>query len=85
MERGEELHDMQVDISVGLGSVTLKIPHGYNVELDAEENFLSSIRTRGLEQIGHGRHRSSDYDPDRPTIRIDASVGLGSIDLDWVD
>ncbi|MCK4578898.1 MAG: hypothetical protein KAU50_08915, partial [Candidatus Marinimicrobia bacterium] len=30
---GEEYADMEVDINVGLGSVTLKIPKGYNVEL----------------------------------------------------
>ncbi len=83
--RGESRHDMEVDINVGLGSVTLKIPQGYNVELDAEENFLSSINTRGLERLSRSRYRSFDYDPKKPTISIDASVGLGSIDLDWVD
>ncbi len=83
--RGESRHDMEVDINVGLGSVTLKIPRGYNVELDAEENFLSSINARGLERLSRSRYRSSDYDPKKPTITIDASVGLGSIDIKWTD
>ncbi|MEE9464831.1 MAG: toast rack family protein, partial [Candidatus Neomarinimicrobiota bacterium] len=83
--RGAELHDMRVDVSVGLGSVTLKIPRGYNVEMDAEENFLATINTRGLDSFGHGRYRSFDWDSDRPTLRITAEVGLGSIDLRWVE
>ncbi len=83
--RGESRHDMDVDIDVGLGSITLKIPRGYNVDLDAEENFLSSINARGMERLSRSRYRSFDYDSKKPTIRIEASVGLGSIDLQWID
>ncbi len=83
--RGDNFHDMRIDISVGLGSVTLKIPRGYNVELDAEENFLASINARGMDNLGHGRYRSFDWDSDQPTLRITAEVGLGSIDVKWVD
>ncbi len=82
---GEELRDMSVDVNVGLGSVTLRIPRGYNVEMEAEESFLSTIDTRDMVQKGHGYYRSEDYDPDRPTLRITASVGLGSIDIKWTD
>lgn len=82
---GEELRDMRIDINVGLGSVTLRIPRGYRVELEAEESFLSSINTRGMVQLGRGRYRSQDFDSDRPTLRISASVGLGSIDVRWID
>ena len=84
---GEELRDMRVDINVGLGDVTLRIPRDYNVDLDAEENFLSSIDTRGMVQVRKGRyrHRSEDPDSQRPTLRIDAAIGLGSIDVRWID
>ncbi|UCH09856.1 MAG: hypothetical protein JSU61_11675 [Fidelibacterota bacterium] len=82
---GEELQDMSVDVNVGLGSVVLRIPEDYNVEMEAEENFLSSIDTRGLIKTGRGLYRSEDYDSSQPTLRITASVGLGSIDIKWTD
>lgn len=82
---GEELRDMSVDVNVGLGSVTMWIPRGYNVEMDAEENFLSSINTRDMIRKGRGHYRSENYDPSGPTLRITASVGLGSIDIKWTD
>ncbi|MCH7520111.1 MAG: hypothetical protein IIB42_00215 [Candidatus Marinimicrobia bacterium] len=82
---GEELRDMRIDINVGLGSVTLRIPRGYRVELEAEESFLSSVNTRGMIQLDRGRYRTQDFDSDRPTLRINASVGLGSIDVRWID
>ena len=82
---GETLRDISVDVSVGLGSVTMWIPRGYNVEMEAEENFLSSIDTRGMVQKGRGLYRSENYDSANPTLRITASVGLGSIDIKWTD
>ena len=82
---GEEFRNMSVDVNVGLGSVVLWIPRGYNVIMEAEENFLSSIDTRDMVQKGRGYYRSESYDPARPTLEISASVGLGSIDLKWID
>ena len=82
---GEEYHDMDLDVNVGLGSVTIRVPEGYNVELEAEESFLSSISTDGLRKSGRNMYRSRHYDPRKPTLRINASIGLGSIDFDWID
>ncbi|UCD38091.1 MAG: hypothetical protein JSW54_00985 [Fidelibacterota bacterium] len=82
---GDELRDMQVDVNVGLGSVVLRIPRKYNVEMEAEENFLSSIDTRDMVKKARGFYRSENYDPSQPTLRITASVGLGSIDIKWTD
>jgi len=82
---GDDLHEMFVDISVGLGSVNLAIPEGYSVELDAEENFLSSIDTHGLYKARSGMYYSERDDTDKPVLHIRAEVGLGSIDIDWLD
>lgn len=83
--RGESRQDMDVDVNVGLGSVELKIPEGYNVIMEADENFLSSIDTHGFTSKHRGYYRSRDYRPSRPTLHITASVGLGSINISWVD
>ena len=82
---GEEFRDMSVDVNVGLGSVVLWIPRGYNVTMEAEENFLSNINARDMVQKGRGYYRSENYDPSKPTLEITASVGLGNIDLRWIE
>jgi len=82
---GEELRDISVDVNVGLGSITLRIPEAYSVELHAGDNFLSSIDTQGMVSIRKGLHRTRDFDDDGPTLYIDASVGLGSLDIKWID
>lgn len=82
---GEELRDMSVDVNIGLGSVTMWIPLGFNVEMEAKESFLSSIDVRDMVVKGRGHYRSEIYDPDKPTLRISAAVGLGSIDIKWTD
>ena len=76
---------MSVDVNVGLGSVVLWIPRGYNVTMEAEENFLSNINARDMVQKGRGHYRSENYDPSKPTLEISASVGLGNIDLKWIE
>ncbi len=82
---GEIRRDMEVTANIGLGSMQFRIPRDYNVELDAEDNFLSTINTPGLVQIRRGLYRSNDYDASKPTIFIRASVGLGSIELVRID
>lgn len=82
---GEELRDISVDVNVGLGSITLRIPEAYSVELRAGHNFLSSIDTHGMVQVRKDLHRTRDFDDDGPTLYIDASVGLGSLDIKWID
>ncbi len=82
---GETLRDMSVDVNIGLGSVTMFIPRGFNVEMEAEENFLSSIDTRDMVIRGGGRYQSENFDPRKPTLYITASVGLGSININWTD
>ena len=82
---GELREDIQVNANIGLGSMTFKIPRRYNVELDAEDNFLSTIITPGMEQIMRGMYRSRDFDSGQPTIFIKANVGLGTIRLVWID
>jgi hypothetical protein len=55
------------------------------VELKAEGGFLSSVDTHGMIQVHKGLYRTRTFDSDRPTLRITASVGLGSVDIKWID
>jgi hypothetical protein len=82
---GDIPHDMDVVVNVGLGSMTFRVPLTYNVELDAEDNFLSSIDAPRMTQIRRGHYRSIDFKSSKPTITIRASLGLGGIELIWTD
>jgi len=82
---GEEYHDIYVKVNVGLGSVNIKVPRGYNLEMEAEESFLSSISIPEMVQESRGFYRNNQFSDSRPTLRIKVSVGLGNIDVNWID
>lgn len=77
--------EAEVSISVGMGSCTLTIPRSVGVRMLYDESFMSSVDTRGFTKIDNGRYESEDYDKKTSHIRLDLSVGMGSVDIVWRD
>ncbi|MFQ6678094.1 MAG: LiaF domain-containing protein [Fidelibacterota bacterium] len=78
---GTITHDMDIEVEVGLGSVDLVLPDNVNISARVHDNFLSSVDVEDLVKKGN-KYMSKNWDRDRPTIVLDMSVGLGSIDLE---
>ena len=78
--RGAVTEDVEVDIDVGLGSLDLTLPENVNIRLSVEQSFLSSVDVGGLVQERRG-WISREWVSERPTMEIDVSVGLGSVDV----
>ena len=78
--RGAVTEDVEVDIDVGLGSLDLTLPENVNIRLTVEHSFLSSVDVGGLVQERKG-WISREWVSERPTMEIDVSVGLGSVDV----
>jgi hypothetical protein len=72
----------QVDVKVGIGSLTLRLPRGMGVRLH-KESFLSSFETTGFTRRGNFWVTPS-YD--RAAVKIDLSVNaaMGSVDVIWI-
>jgi hypothetical protein len=70
-------------IRMGIGSLTLRLPHGVGVRV-VKESFMTSFDGEGLvKRDGAYYSRNWDRAPHRLTVNIEAA--LGSIDVDWID
>jgi hypothetical protein len=76
------LPEVEARVEVGLGSARLEVPDSLGVEINANDNFLSSIDLdRGFLKIRDGRHRTSNWEGAAHRLVIDAEVGLGSLKI----
>ena len=71
---------MEIDISVGLGSMELILPEKANIRIAADHNFLSSVTVHNLQKSRSG-WVSDEWKEGLPTINVDANVGMGSIEI----
>lgn len=75
--------NMEADIEMGVGSLTLKLPrsHGVRIERNA---FLTSFSAPELERDGNS-YVSRNWAGATQRLSIDVSAALGSIEIEWVD
>ncbi len=72
----------QVDISVGLGAVTLKLPESVGVEADVER-FLVNFDRSGLLRRG-SNYYSANWDTAKTRLKINLKAAMGDIQVEWV-
>jgi len=72
-------------LTVGLGSMTVKIPREYAVEVKADRSFLSSLSIDGFYEFEDGFYRSDNWEKSNKKIRLYLEIGLGSINIEWID
>jgi hypothetical protein len=79
---GSWARNARVNVKVGIGSLTLRLPRGLGVRLQ-KQSFLSSFDTDGFTRRG-----DYWYTPgyDRARVRVDLSVdaAMGSVDVVWI-
>lgn len=75
--------DLEGEISVGLGSLDLTLPKNVNIRLQIERTFLSAVDVdiQGLVRQ-EDEWSSRDWDKNLPTVDLEISVGLGSVDVE---
>lgn len=77
--------DIKGDVTVGLGSVEIKIPRNIGVEVETESSFLSTIDLNDFDELEDDYYRSENWDETEYKIYLNVSIGLGSVDIDWID
>jgi len=78
------IEDMNIEVNVGLGSIDIILPTDANISVQVDDHFLSSVNVEDLVKKGN-KYFSPIWRNERPTITLDMSVGLGSIDLELED
>lgn len=82
---GDIKQDIRGKVEVGLGSVSIDIPDNVAVEVRAESSFLSSLNLHGFDRVGENLYRSGNWDSVKRRIYMEIEVGLGSVDVNWLD
>jgi hypothetical protein len=82
---GDTRRDLKGHITIGLGSVTIEIPKTYAVQIEAESSFLSSLNFNGFREVEEDIYRSKNWKEADQQIYIIIEIGLGSVDINWID
>lgn len=77
--------NVTVEASIGLGSIDVLLPRGINVIVDSDKSFLSSLDLKDFKKLDNGEYQSDVYDPEKPTLHFDISIGAGSAEFQWKD
>ena len=76
-------NDIDVDVDMGLGSLTLRVPRGAGVRVD-KDGLLASFDSQGLIKRGDVYY-SEGYDRAARRIHFNIDAALGSIRVVWID
>jgi hypothetical protein len=79
---GEWQGDTRAEVSMGVGSLTLRLPRGVGVRL-GRDTFLVAFDPQGLVKRGDGYY-SEDWESARHRLTIDVKGAFGSVDVRWI-
>ncbi|MCF7885594.1 MAG: toast rack family protein [Candidatus Marinimicrobia bacterium] len=82
---GKIKNDMEGEVSVGMGSVSIDLPRNIGAEVYSESSFLSNVDLDDFDKIDDSTYRSENWDDTVYRVYIKASVGMGSININWID
>jgi hypothetical protein len=73
----------QVEITMAVGELTLRLPRKVGVRLRMDR-FLSSFEPVGLVRRGND-FQSRNYDPNQRRLDLDLTTAMGGVRVEWVD
>lgn len=84
---GEYKTDSRAEISIGLGKATIYLPSNLPLRVEAETSFLSSVKFKNEKRFESkdGFFESLDFSKSDVRLDLKIDVGLGSVDIIWVD
>ncbi len=82
---GDLQQNIKGKVTVGLGSVEISVPKNVGVEIEAERSFLSSLNLDDFDEIDKDIYRSENWKEAERKIYLAVEIGLGSVDIDWID
>jgi len=77
-------NDIEIEVEVGLGSIELILPEQVNISARVHDHFLSSVELEGVVQK-RNKYFSEKWNDDWPTVTLEMSVGMGSIEVKLAD
>jgi len=81
---GKYRQNLNVVLDVGMGSLSLRVPEALGVKIRHDDNFLSSHEFDRLERSSNNTWFSSNWREGPGNLSFELSVGMGSVDLEWL-
>jgi hypothetical protein len=81
---GTYRQDLAVSLDVGMGSLDLRVPENIGVKIRHDDNFLSSHEFDRLERTSNDTWYSTNWRDGPGNLSFQLSVGMGSVDLEWI-
>ena len=80
-------HRADVDIEIGMGSLTILIPRDFGVQIRSESSFLSSISIDEdeFEEIEDDLYESENFGKTDKELVFNIEVGLGTVKVEYID
>ncbi|SYZ72665.1 exported hypothetical protein [Candidatus Zixiibacteriota bacterium] len=74
-------------VSIGLGKALIYIPSNLPVRIEAEDNFLSTVKFRNRDrfEVEDNYFESKDFRESKIGLDLKIDVGMGSVEIIWVD
>jgi hypothetical protein len=84
---GELKQPGQVDVDVGLGSLTIRVPEDAGVQINSESSFLSSfsIDKHDFDEVEDDVYENDNFGQTDKELIFNVDIGLGSIDIESSD
>jgi hypothetical protein len=80
---GEWKTDMDAEVNLGLGQLTMQVPRGVGVRV-IKNSMLASFDHDGLNKQGN-TYTSSNFKDARHKLTIKLDAAFGSVHIEWVD
>ncbi len=83
---GEFNYRAEANVKVGMGAMTVIIPHGLGVRLRADERWLSSLdftKNKLVAVAGSGIYETENFDSALGQLILNLQVGLGSTNIEF--
>lgn len=84
---GDFKHKGEVEIDVGMGSLTIFVPKDAGVQIRSESSFLSSVSIDEdeFEEIEDDLYENDNFGKTEKELIFDIEVGLGSVKVEYID
>ena len=74
-----------IDLSIGMGRVEINILNGNNLQLNLDQSMMSKLNFEKMNLIKRNHYENEDFNKNLPVLKINTSIGLGSLNINWIN
>jgi len=74
-----------IDLSIGMGRVEINILNGNNLQLKLDQSMMSKLNFEKMNLIKRNHYENEDFNKNLPVLKINTSIGLGSLNINWIN